>query len=258
MPNFSYQLYSSRNFPPLTNTLRMLAEAGYTEVEGFGSMLASPEQACELKAQLNICGLTMPTAHAGLDILENDPANLVAAAQELGIRRVYCPHLSPELRPQDAAGWAAFGERLVELGAPLRDAGIGMGWHNHDFEFKFTSPGVAALDDMFSSTAALEWQIDVAWLIVARQDPLEWIEKYGSMITAVHIKDIAPQGECADEDGWADPGCGTVDWPAIMAALDRYAPRIEHFVLEHDNPNDDRRFATRGITNAAAFVAAPQ
>ena len=43
-------------------------------------------------------------------------------------------------------------------------------------------------------------------------DPLEWMRPYGNRITAVHVKDIAPAGESADEDGWADVGHGTVDW----------------------------------------------
>ena len=37
---FSYQLYSSRNFPPLSDTLKMLAEVGYAGAEGFGGLYA--------------------------------------------------------------------------------------------------------------------------------------------------------------------------------------------------------------------------
>ncbi len=250
--NFSYQLYSSRNFPPLENTLAMLAKAGYTEVEGFGSMLASRDAAAKLKEQLAACKLSMTSAHTGIDMLENDAATLLAAAQELGVKRIYCPHLDQAARPSDAAGWSSFGQRLVALSAPLRDAGLGFGWHNHDFEFARCEDGSHVLDNIFGNAPELEWQIDVAWLIVANEDPLAWIRKYGSIITAVHIKDIAPQGECADEDGWADPGIGTVDWPQIMAALRDHA-KVEHFVLEHDNPNDDQRFATRGLTNSRTF-----
>ena len=36
---YSYQLYSSRNFPPLSATLKMLAEVGYKDTEGFGLSL---------------------------------------------------------------------------------------------------------------------------------------------------------------------------------------------------------------------------
>ena len=38
MPDISYQLYSSRNFGPLSKTLSMLSEAGYQYVEGYGGI----------------------------------------------------------------------------------------------------------------------------------------------------------------------------------------------------------------------------
>jgi sugar phosphate isomerase/epimerase len=46
-------------------------------------------------------------------------------------------------------------------------------------------------------------------------------------------------------------GHGTVDWKAIMAAL--RAAGVTHFVMEHDNPKDHTRFATRSIAAAKAF-----
>ena len=64
----------------------------------------------------------------------------------------------------------------------------------------------------------------------------------GDRITAVHVKDIAPAGENADEDGWADVGQGTVDWKGLMAAL-KEQTKAKYFVMEHDNPKDDKRFA---------------
>ena len=70
-------------------------------------------------------------------------------------------------------------------------------------------------------------------------------------ITAAHVKDIAPAGENAAEDGWADPGHGTVDWPALYAALK--AAGVEHFVMEHDNPADPARFAKRAIASAKSW-----
>ena len=59
---------------------------------------------------------------------------------------------------------------------------------------------------------SIGWEMDVAWVIRGGADPLKWIDEYGQRITAVHVKDIAPAGENANEDGWADVGHGTVDW----------------------------------------------
>ena len=58
MTAFSYQLYSSRNFPPLADTLTMLADLGYAEVEGYGALYADPALVSELKTHLGASGLT--------------------------------------------------------------------------------------------------------------------------------------------------------------------------------------------------------
>ena len=64
---FSYQLYSSRNFPPLAKTLQMLAETGYRAVEGFGGLYADQAGLTDLHAGLQACGLKMPSGHFGFD-----------------------------------------------------------------------------------------------------------------------------------------------------------------------------------------------
>ncbi|MFT4960289.1 MAG: hypothetical protein ACI92Z_001370 [Paracoccaceae bacterium] len=84
--------------------------------------------------------------------------------------------------------------------------------------------------------------------VVAGQDLMAWINKYASRLIAAHIKDIAPKGEALDEDGWADPGHGTMDWLGIMQAL-RATP-YQYFVMEHDNQNVHERFARRAIAAA--------
>jgi sugar phosphate isomerase/epimerase len=251
MTDFAYQLYSSRNFPPLADTLQMLKRLGYTAVEGYGALYADPEKVAELEAVLGDSGLTMPTGHFALDMIETDPARVVQIARSLGIQTVYCPFLKPEVRPDSGTGWEEFGQRLQEAGNPLRDAGIGFGWHNHAFEFEIAGDGATPQSLIFAGGPDLEWEADIAWLIKAGADPLHWIAEHGDRITAVHVKDIAPEGENADEDGWADVGHGTVDWSELMAALRN--TRAKNFIMEHDNPSDAERFARRSIEAARKY-----
>lgn len=241
----SYQLYSSRNFPPLVDTLRMVADLNYDAVEGYGALYADDRLLSELTAGLGASGLKMPTGHFGLAQITADPQKVIAIAQALGISRIYCPHVAPDDRPTDAAGWRAFGERLQAAAAPLRAAGLGFGWHNHDFEVAALPDGQAPLDLILSGGPDLEWEIDVAWLIRGGADPLDWIARHGDRITAAHVKDIAAPGQNSTEDGWADVGQGTVDWAGLMAAL--RAAGCKLFVIEHDNPSDHRRFAARSF-----------
>jgi sugar phosphate isomerase/epimerase len=244
----SYQLYSSRNFPPLADTLAMLADLGYDAVEGYGALYADDAQVAELTAALGKSGLAMPTGHFGLAQLEAEPAKVLAIARALGITRLYCPYLMPEDRPTDAAGWRAFGARLQAAGRPIRDAGLGFGWHNHDFELRPLPDGQVPQDLIFAGGPDLEWEIDVAWVVRGGADPAAWITRYAPRITAAHLKDIAPAGQNANEDGWADLGEGTVPWKALMADL-RHTP-CDIFIMEHDNPSDHARFARRSLQAA--------
>jgi sugar phosphate isomerase/epimerase len=245
---FSYQLYSSRNFPPLGDTLAMLAKAGYTSVEGYGGLY---EDAAGLAAALHKNHLTMPTGHFGLAMLEQEVSHALTVATTLGMEKIYCPHIMPNERPTDAAGWRAFGARLDKVGAPYRAAGFGFGWHNHDFELVALPDGTIPQDAMFEGGPGLEWEMDVAWVVRGGADPLAWIKKYGSRITAAHVKDIAPAGQNKDEDGWADVGHGTVDWKVLMTALRGIG--VKHFVMEHDNPSDHHRFATRALASVKTY-----
>lgn len=242
MTDLSYQLYSSRNFPPLHQTLEMLQRNGYRQVEGYGGVYADAKAT---RSALDANGLTMPTGHFSIDLLENDQQKVLDLAQTLGMKAIYCPHLAVDLRPSDAAGWSDFGERLEAAHATYSKAGYSFGWHNHDFEFKALADGSIPQKLIFDAAPSISWEADIAWIIRGGGDPFEWIENYGSRISAVHVKDIASPGQNTNEDGWADVGYGTVDWKALMTVLKDTPAR--YFIMEHDNPSDDERFARRSI-----------
>lgn len=242
MTTISYQLYCSRNFPPLEDTLSMLAGLGFAEVEGFGGLYDDPGRLREL---CDATGLKMTTGHMGLQMIEETPEKAVAVATTMGMKAVMVPAVGPDERQKDAAGWEAFGKRLQAAGKPFRDAGIPFGWHNHAFEFAKVDSERLPLELIFDAAPDLVCELDLGWVQVAGHDPIEWIGKYADRMVAAHIKDIAPEGENTDEDGWADVGHGIMDWPAIHAALQSRG--ITHYVLEHDNPKDHERFARRSM-----------
>ena len=251
MTSLSYQLYSSRNHGPMAATLSMLADLGYGQVEGFGGLYPDLAHAEALAADLNAAGLAMTTGHIGIDELEGDPETTVAIAKALGMEAMFVPFLMPEDRPTDAAGWRAFGARLSAAGKPLKAAGIAFGYHNHDFEFLTTPTGEIPMGLILDAAPDLYWENDVAWIVRGGGDPMEWITRYGDRMLATHVKDIAPAGDCEDEDGWSDVGHGTMDWAGLMTAC-RKTP-AKFYVMEHDKPSDDRRFASRSIAAASAY-----
>ena len=247
--DWSFQLYSARNFQPWDRILKLLSDCGYRQVEGYGGVYSDP---AGFRSEMDRNGLSMPSGHFSIDALENDFDGVRRIADALGVRLLICPYLMPEARPTDAAGWRGFGERLAKVGERATRDGYGFAWHNHDFEFKALADGTTPQEHILTTAPAVGWEIDVAWVIRGGVDPLPWIERHGARIVAVHVKDIAKPGEGLDEDGWSDVGHGTVDWRGLMKAL-RASTTAHHYVMEQDNPNDIDRFARRSIEAANGF-----
>ena len=224
----------------------MLAQAGYGVVEGYGALFAEDTELELLKARLDAAGLKMPTAHIGLDIIRTTPQRAIDIARVLELEAVFIPFLLEQERPATAAGWEAFGRVLDEAAKPLQDAGLVVGWHNHAFEFDRVD-GVFPMDLILAASDTLMVELDVAWCVKGGADPIPWIKDNRMRIAAAHIKDIAPDGACLDEDGWADVGFGTLDWTSLMAALATTPCRW--FIAEHDNPSDHIRFASRSLAS---------
>lgn len=250
MTDFYYQLYSSRNYG-LEETLSLLSSLGYKGVEATDYIVPTHKDAMKFKTMLEANQLQIKTCHFGIQMLQDDVASVIKIAQELGVEHVYAPYLPEEERPEHTQGWQDLANLLAELGKPVKDAGLGFGWHNHDFEFVPLANGDVPMDILLHQAEELDVEFDVAWAVRANYEPSNFIKTYGDRITSAHVKDIAPEGECLDEDGWADVGYGIVDWPTHFAELK--ALNVQNFIMEHDNPNDHARFAQRSIETMHAL-----
>lgn len=253
MTKLGFQLFSARNYQPFSTIFQKLSAAGYGEVEGYGALYDDLDEASlkRLAHDLNAIGLSMPTGHFSLAMLENDADRVIEIASALKMDSIFCPFLLPDDRPDTAQGWLEFGARLENAGAPLRAAGLTFGWHNHDFEFRALPDGSMPMKHLMQGGPSLAWEADLAWVVRGGADPYFWVEFLKERISSVHVKDIAEDGENKDEDGWADVGHGTMDWRGLMKVL-KSMP-IRHYVVEHDNPNDIDRFIDRSIASFQTF-----
>jgi len=241
----SFQLYSARNFQPWADVLKMISGVGYQNVEGFGGVYEDPKA---FRALMDQNGLAMPSGHFAMDMLENDFSTAVSIAKDLGVETIICPFLMPDDRPGDSAGWVDFAHRLAAVGDKCKDAGFRFAWHNHDFEFKALPDGQVPQEIILENAPNIGWEMDVAWVVRGGADPFAWIERFGPRIWIAHVKDIAPEGDCKDEDGWADLGEGVMKWDELLAGL-KSRGQTALFVMEHDKPSDAHRFASRSFQN---------
>lgn len=246
MPSISYQLYSSRDWD-VGETFAMLTGLGITEVEGFGPYLENPHRT---RALLDAHGMTMPTAHFALDFVENDTDRAIETAKKLGIHTIIIPFLAPADRPSTATGWESFAQHLAKVGETVVASGLDFAWHNHDFEL-VPVDGAMPLDLIAGASDDIKIELDLAWVKTAHQDPVAWLERLSGRLVAAHLKDVAPKGENVDEGGWSDVGYGVLDWAAIKPAMD--AAGVDRYVIEHDNPSDHKRMATRSLASVRAF-----
>lgn len=251
MTPFGFQLYTGRDVPSLQAFLTRLSALGYSHVEGFGGAYTNP---AAFRTAMDVARLTMPSGHFGLADLRDDFDGCVDIARTLGVETIIAPYLDAAERPVDAGGYTELARRLGILHKRCADAGFGFAWHNHDFEFTPLTDGAIGMDVILSEAPDIAWEADLAWVIRGGADPMAWIDRYGSRIMAVHVKDIAPDGENLDEDGWADLGAGTVDWPALMAAVTAQAGDVL-WIAEHDKPRDPRDFAEHAANTFYKWTA---
>ena len=245
--DFLFQLYSARH-TPLQESLKIVADAGYAGVEAVGENFADNGA---FKTGLEKHKLGVASIHFSLAAMKDDMDACQAIARQYQCQHIVGPFIEEEERPVSAAQWQALGKELAGFQAQWARADCTFAWHNHDFEFIKLPDGSMPIQHLFDTAASVQWEIDVAWIVRAGVDPAIWIDKYLQRISAVHLKDIAPQGECTDEDGWADLGEGVVPWQTLMPRLLRSS--AAHYIVEHDNPSDLQRFADRSIKAARAL-----
>jgi sugar phosphate isomerase/epimerase len=234
----SLQLYSIRD---LTKTdfaaaVQDVAKIGYAGVElaGYGNLASAQEVRNALdKAKLVVVG-----SHVGLDSLENQIDKVFAEQTILGNRNIICPGVAEDRR-KDAAGWKQVGASFTKIGAACRQHGFEFGYHNHNHEFQMFD-GQSGFDILWQNSDAknVKSQLDVFWAKYAGLDPLACMNKLGSRLLSLHLKDM----QAGPEKRFAPVGSGILDFKAIIETGLKFG--VKAFVVEQDS--------TTGMTSIEA------
>lgn len=105
---------------------------------------------------------------------------------------------------------------LNRAGRQLRDEGIHLHYHNHDFEFDPVegAGGKRGIDLLLEGLDAdvVDLCVDVGWVAKAGADPAEFLVEHKDRVGYLHFKDF-------NDDGWIELGGGKVDFAGVMAVL---------------------------------------
>lgn len=209
------QMYTLRDLGSVEEQFQFAADSGYSNVETVGTYDLSAE---EMNALLDETGLSVISAHFDLNTLRADLEGVIAFNEAIGNTNIVMPYLGEEDRPQDAAGWQELGAELDGIGAQLKETGMQLAYHNHDFEMEEID-GELIIDHILNAADPenLMWQADVAWIDRGGQDPAQLLRDHAGRVITIHAKDNHPEGE--DEGGFATAGSGRLDWDAFYPPL---------------------------------------
>ena len=233
------QMYTLRDLGSVEEQFRFAADSGFNNVETVGTHDLSVK---EMNALLDETGLSVISSHVDLNTLRTDLESVVAFNEAIGNTTIVMPYLGEEDRPQDAAGWQTLGAELGDIGAQLKEAGMQLAYHNHDFEMEEVD-GKLIIDHLLNAADPenLMWQADVAWIDRGGQDPAQLLRDHAGRVISIHAKDNYPEGEGEDEGGFATVGSGRLDWDAVLPAADEAG--VQYYIVEHDSPVDYQTIA---------------
>ncbi|EPH42588.1 sugar phosphate isomerase/epimerase [Streptomyces aurantiacus] len=211
----SVQLYSVRDelAADRAGTLGRLAEMGYGAVEAF-DVTADAEG---LRRVADDLGLTVSGAHV-VQVLTGAPGPVLDAAAALGTSLAIVPAGFPHEDFTTYEGLARVADRLNSLAGEADRHGLRLGYHNHwwEIEPRLESHGgrhaLEVLAELLDPAVFLE--VDTYWAAVGGADVPALLDRLGSRVEAVHLKD----GPGTKDDPNVAVGGGTMPVPEVLAA----------------------------------------
>jgi sugar phosphate isomerase/epimerase len=201
-------------------TLRELAAQGFRAIEmcsppgyaqfGFGPLASM--KAADMRERIQAAGLICESCHYGFGELKEHLDERLAFAKELGLKQMI---VSTFALPKEAslADWLRAADAANKLGERTHQAGMQLGFHNHDFEFGKLDGQLIydkLLGEFDPQAVKLQFQVAVARLGYHAAD---YLEKYPGRFISLHLADWSPAKQKE-----VPLGQGMVDWPKTFAA----------------------------------------
>jgi sugar phosphate isomerase/epimerase len=245
MARTAINVYSVRDLDEsVSEVLDRVAAAGYDGVQFSGRHTPLDGDPEEIRQKLDETGLDVTGAHIGIDELEGNLEEVLAAYETVGVDDAVVPYL-PASEFESAEAVEETAARLADLEDELEAVDWGLHYHNHEHEFVDVGDGLTGFEALIERTD-IGIELDVGWALYAGRDPVELIDQYGDRMPLIHMKDVdadAERGECFREIGEGD-----VDMRGCAEAAREAG--AEWLIYEHDAPEDP----AASIENGADFL----
>ena len=236
--NIGLEIYSLRGDAEkdLPATLAMVRKFGFTEVEV--SALYG-RTAADFRRLLDNHGLKATSMMSEYDRLAKAASSVADDAHTLGAEYVVCgtlPHKKKHLTAEDCSPAA---DNLNRWGETLAKTRLHCCYHTHGIEFDHVPDGT-----VFDTLAKrcnpnfANFEMDIFWIVYARQDPVKLLQKYPGRFPLMHVKDLRKDtplgGSPGDvlEEASVPLGKGLVDISATLQAALKTG--VRHYYIEDE------------------------
>jgi sugar phosphate isomerase/epimerase len=233
------QLYTLRNEiqnGALSDVIAKVAKTGYNSVEVFGYgngkfFGKSPEEFALILKDNN---LKTPSGHYMMNdfLTKGDTDQLkqtVADAAKMGHDFFVIPYLADTMRTS-LDDYKNLAEKINVAATEVKNAGMRLAYHNHDFEFKDWGGGKTGMDIFLKNTDPdnVNFEMDIYWTTKAGQDPIALMKANPGRFKMWHVKDMAN----SPEKEFTEVGSGVINYKEIFKH--KKESGMEYFFVEQD------------------------
>ena len=226
-------LYSIRNYldteEHFLEAAQKLREMGYSYMQYSGGVF-DPDRIARVSRQT---GLPVVLTHVPMNRIVEDTQALMEEHDKFGCKNIGLGAMPPaEIADENRC--KAMIEQLDRAGEIMKANGFSFFYHHHHFEF-FKHNGMTVFDYIIKNAPNINFTLDTYWLQYGGVDIGAMIDRLKGRIGCVHLKDyaIVKKEEKKYEPKFAPVGSGTIDFPAVVAAMK--AAGAKYFFVEQDD-----------------------
>ena len=210
-------------------TVRAVAQMGYQAVEFYAPYFKwSEAQAKQMRQLLDELHIRCYSTHNDEDFFRDDNIDR-ARDLNLILGTTYMVQAWSDPKP-DLDGWKTLADKLNAAADRLAPAGLKVGYHNHDAEWKPVG-GKRPIELLAGNTKpSIMLQLDVGTCLQAGADPVAWIRANPGRIRSIHCKDWSPDPKVGYKTLFGE---GKADWRGIFQAAEN-GGGVEYYLVEQE------------------------